>query len=59
MTENEIEELKEDNEKRKVRVEMLGDCGLLRLLCPIPYLMEHVRSARLRLFVRCWAQNTE
>lgn len=52
MTENEIKELKEDNEKRKVNVKMWGDCGLPRLLCalnPIPYLTKHVQSAGLRL----------
>lgn len=52
MTENEIKELKEDNEKRKVEVKMCEDCGLLWLLCalnPIPYLTEHVQSAGLQL----------
>lgn len=38
-------ELKEGNEKRKVKVEVQEDCILPRLLCalsPIPYLMDLV-----------------
>lgn len=35
MTVNEIGELKEGNEKRKVKVEMQEDCILLQLLCAL------------------------